>query len=472
MVDEDRDLQFNDTQAGVGGGLKFEKKTPELPEGVARDEYPQPRPATVEWVMDYVGAKIEGVYEFTELNDTPGSYIGFAGKFLSVKSNESGLEFTTVDFSPYVLKSGSITQIATRLHNNLQTIGIDDHHARDHQASHITGGADIIPVATISAVGLLPILSNAAGEFLNGLGSWVAIDLSPYLKYNGIIQATGILSYNFAPNFTPGSNQIPTVKFVEDSVVTQNEFVELTDTPGAYAGSEGLFVQVHPSGTSLMFSEVDLSPYLKHDGSIAMTSSLDMGIDKIINLVDPTADQEAATKKYVDDNIGGGGKAVLHLLPGSAKLPNAGFARITKITRVGSNPDCVDNVMKFNANGDDSDEYVYFQFVVPDFYVGGNLTVTIYSASNDTNAGAPTADLHFDVMMLSDDEPLDTTFTAIGTNAIGMGSAAYDVMVDTIAWTSNKPTAGDFLKIRVWVDESDSNLAVDLEVLAIKIEED
>ncbi len=32
---------------------------------------------------------------------------------------------------------------------------------------------------------------------------------------------------------------------------------------------------------------------------------IDMQTKKIINLVDPTSDQEAATKKYVDDNIGG-----------------------------------------------------------------------------------------------------------------------------------------------------------------------
>lgn len=34
--------------------------------------------------------------------------------------------------------------------------------------------------------------------------------------------------------------------------------------------------------------------------------SFNMNSKKIINLLDPTADQEAATKKYVDDNAGGG----------------------------------------------------------------------------------------------------------------------------------------------------------------------
>lgn len=42
------------------------------------------------------------------------------------------------------------------------------------------------------------------------------------------------------------------------------------------------------------------------DGSVAMTANLDMGTNKIVNVVDPTANQDAATKKYVDDNNAGG----------------------------------------------------------------------------------------------------------------------------------------------------------------------
>uniref|UniRef100_A0A6M3KLA9 Uncharacterized protein n=1 Tax=viral metagenome TaxID=1070528 RepID=A0A6M3KLA9_9ZZZZ len=38
--------------------------------------------------------------------------------------------------------------------------------------------------------------------------------------------------------------------------------------------------------------------------------SLDMGTEKITSVVDPTADQDVATKKYVDDNAGGGVKAI------------------------------------------------------------------------------------------------------------------------------------------------------------------
>jgi len=37
----------------------------------------------------------------------------------------------------------------------------------------------------------------------------------------------------------------------------------------------------------------------------AQTENLDMNTHKIVGVVDPTSDQEVATKKYVDDNAGG-----------------------------------------------------------------------------------------------------------------------------------------------------------------------
>ena len=43
---------------------------------------------------------------------------------------------------------------------------------------------------------------------------------------------------------------------------------------------------------------------LKLDGTNFMTASLNAGTNKIINVVDPTAAQDAATKQYVDDNAG------------------------------------------------------------------------------------------------------------------------------------------------------------------------
>ena len=46
-----------------------------------------------------------------------------------------------------------------------------------------------------------------------------------------------------------------------------------------------------------------LADYVKNDGSVAMIESLDLGSNQIINLADPTALQQAATKNYVDNAI-------------------------------------------------------------------------------------------------------------------------------------------------------------------------
>jgi len=56
-------------------------------------------------------------------------------------------------------------------------------------------------------------------------------------------------------------------------------------------------------GNLLGLADDDHTQYLLVDGTRAMTGALDMGTAKIENVVDPTSDQEAATKKYVDDSI-------------------------------------------------------------------------------------------------------------------------------------------------------------------------
>ena len=47
------------------------------------------------------------------------------------------------------------------------------------------------------------------------------------------------------------------------------------------------------------------SSFIKKDGSIAMTGNLNVDNNKIVGLATPTSNTDAATKKYVDDNAGG-----------------------------------------------------------------------------------------------------------------------------------------------------------------------
>ena len=45
--------------------------------------------------------------------------------------------------------------------------------------------------------------------------------------------------------------------------------------------------------------------HIKQDGTVAMTADLDLGTNKIVNVVDPVSAQDAATKNYVDTSIPG-----------------------------------------------------------------------------------------------------------------------------------------------------------------------
>ena len=47
----------------------------------------------------------------------------------------------------------------------------------------------------------------------------------------------------------------------------------------------------------------DLSVYLKKDGSVAMTGNLDMNNKQIKDMAQPTDDNDATTKKYFDDKL-------------------------------------------------------------------------------------------------------------------------------------------------------------------------
>lgn len=83
------------------------------------------------------------------------------------------------------------------------------------------------------------------------------------------------------------------------------------------------FMLAIPEGTfPSVKRKTDLKAYVKKDGSTAFTGNVDVGSHNVINLATPTADNHAATKKYVDEEIkkipqgGGGGAARTGRVPG------------------------------------------------------------------------------------------------------------------------------------------------------------
>ena len=86
------------------------------------------------------------------------------------------------------------------------------------------------------------------------------------------------------------------------------EFIEDQSLVTTFLGSSIVYGVSDPFGTpvdEVVTKDNFLKEYLQLAGG-TMTGEIDMGSDKIINVTDPTADQDAATKKYVDDNSGTG----------------------------------------------------------------------------------------------------------------------------------------------------------------------
>ena len=85
------------------------------------------------------------------------------------------------------------------------------------------------------------------------------------------------------------------------SVASLSTNTPTSDQKAALTGTHGVPSALNPYVT-------DSDPRLT-GGTVTnpLTANLDGGGFKITNLLDPTLDQDAATKKYVDDNSGGGG---------------------------------------------------------------------------------------------------------------------------------------------------------------------
>ena len=81
----------------------------------------------------------------------------------------------------------------------------------------------------------------------------------------------------------------------------KSKIVGVTDFRGSVITGATAIAIAH--GASSGLANDDHAQYLLVDGTRAMTAALNMGTQKITAVVDPTANQEAATKKYVDDQM-------------------------------------------------------------------------------------------------------------------------------------------------------------------------
>lgn len=154
----------------------------------------------------YVDQQIGGIDEFIELTDTPSTYVSSKDKMVLVKSDESGLEFTdTASGVFYGTFSGTFyggdgVEIIHVTHSNLDGLLEDDH--------------------------------------------------PQYTLVNGLRAFTSTVS-----GVDPTENaHLATKYYVDQQIISNDEFLELTDTPAVYSGSEDKYVRVKPDGTGLIFA--------------------------------------------------------------------------------------------------------------------------------------------------------------------------------------------------------------------------
>lgn len=192
---------------------------------------------------------------------------------------------------------------------------------------------------------------------LTGLGD---DDHPQYILADGSRDFTGIVNYDSHPVFTSDTD-IVDKKYVDDQIDLTDEFVELTDTPSTYSGTGGYFVTVKSDETGLEFtsssgiaslidhgdlsglSDDDHPQYILVDGSRGFTST--------VSGVNPTQDNDLATKWYVDSQV-----ALQHETGRTALAQNDSSKSVTFATAF---PDTNYSVNAVMNNTTDADPSIY-----------------------------------------------------------------------------------------------------------------
>ena len=161
----------------------------------------------------------------------------------------------------------------------------------------------------------------------NQMGTKAEISKTTTQTFQGRIQV---------PNFNSGSHSgsdIVNLKYINDTFLNKKT--------GGSLGNSISFISSLPSNQRQIFNfappqfsssatsksyvdgeiakipqspQVNTSQFIKKDGTVPMTANLDLGLNKITNLRLPTNNEDAASKKYIDETL-----AQSHILASSKK---------------------------------------------------------------------------------------------------------------------------------------------------------
>ena len=215
-------------------------------------------------------------------------------KYVDDKTS-GGSSGSSLDLSNYLKKDGSVVmtgplKMGTPIPKNYNQIKFLEDPTNSHNAA--TKGYVDNNSLRINGTNSMNGNINMGNNLIEGLGQpqsntdaatkvYVDHRLNMRLKKDGTEAMTG--------NLNVGNNKI--IGLATPVSNTDAATKKYVDDKTSSSGGSG--------------SGLDLSNYLKKDGSVAMTGDFNTGGHKILNLRTPTTNSEPATKKYVDDNIGG-----------------------------------------------------------------------------------------------------------------------------------------------------------------------
>ncbi len=250
------------------------------------------------------------------------------------------------DTSDLVLKSGSLTQLTTRNHNDLQTIGANDHHNQQHiltGSDHTASGLTVGNVVRASGATTFAWAQLAHGDLSDiGTNTHSAIDthIAATTSVHGIVNTSDLvlMSGSITQLTTRNHNDLQTIGANDHHnqihVLVSSDHTASGLTVGYVVRASGAttfaWAQLQHNDLGSLTTGDDHTQYALlagrsggqtlYGGTLASNnlvldstsnatkgvvqisgSILDMNTHKIINVVNPTALQDVATKDYVDN---------------------------------------------------------------------------------------------------------------------------------------------------------------------------